>query len=161
MKGLNILLSIYPNRTVTMIQCENASDIYEAVSTLEKYLVPSYAQRNIDIDEYASKLKNFGKVWALKNEKGLYVGVIAAYMNDIHSKMAYLTMLAIAPEYRGLHLAEKLLQQAEYEAQKSGMSRFKLEVRKGNSSAIAFYKKHGYVILSDASEESFYMMKDL
>lgn len=63
---------------------------------------------------------------------------IVFWHNDVCFKKSYLTMLAIMPEYRGLHLAEKL----ECEAIKARISQF-------NASEIQFYKKYGYLILEE------------
>jgi len=70
-------------------------------------------------------------------------------------------MLVVEDEYRGKHLASELLSEFEGYANKTGMQRVKLEVRKNNDVAITFYKKNKYKIIGEASESSYYMIKNI
>lgn len=136
------------------------SDIEEAVEQLEGMLVPSLTDRNINLVEYAKKLSTYGKVWC-HYDMGKPISIIAGYFNDMETKTAYLSMLAIAKEYQGKKLSFSLLSEFEDYAIQNGMDYVKLEVRKHNGVAQNLYKKFGYEVLGDVSETSFYMKKKL
>ena len=138
---------------------------FEKVRTLVaefvQLLIPTLSERNIDIDSYSEKIFRNGTLYGAVDINGEFMGILAAYMNDKEKKTAYLTILALKSKYRGLKLGEKLLCTAERDAGECGMKAFSLEVRKSNINAIDFYKAHGYSISADASETSYYMIKEL
>ena len=134
--------------------------ILEAVKMLQKFLVPTLIERNINLTQYAMKLSTYGKIWC-HYEMGNPISIIAGYFNDITSKTAYLSMLVVKKEYQGKKLSYSLLSTFEEYAYQNGMEHVKLEVRKNNSTALNLYKKFGYKIICDASDTSFYMKKDL
>lgn len=134
--------------------------VEEAVERLEGMLVPSLTERDVDLSQYAAKLRASGKVWC-HYDMGKPVSIIAGYFNDMTSKTAYLSILAVAKEYQGKKLASSLLAEAEDYAIQNGMSYVKLEVRKHNTVAQSLYKKFGYEVVDEASETSLYMRKKL
>ena len=92
---------------------------------------------------------------------GKPVSIIAGYFNDPKTHTAYLSMLAVDPEYRGKKLASSLLSEFEEYASQNRMYIVKLEVRKHNDVAQLLYKKFGYKMIGNASDTSFYMEKIL
>lgn len=145
------------------IQLREVSDnnaITEAVERLEGMLVPSLIERNINLKEYVAKLSAYGKIWC-HYDMGKPVSIIAGYFNDMISKTAYLSMLAVEKEYQGKKLAYSLLSEFEDYAVRNGMNSVKLEVRKHNTAAQSLYKRFGYEFVDEASETSFYMKKKL
>lgn len=87
------------------------------------------------------------------------LGYIAFYAN--RPEEAYISLIAIKPEYQGDGIGSYLLKVSEIIIKERGISKIKLEVRKNNKSAIGFYKHLGFNIISDASDESYYMEKKL
>lgn len=144
---------------IKIVPEKNSQKIYEALTMLEDQLDPSLKERGVNIEAYADKLGRFGKTWLIIDKKQTICGMLSAYMNDMESCMAYLSFLAVKPEYRGLHLAEQLLNTAEEEAKVIGMKKFRLEVRRQNNTAIGFYSYLGYNITDNASDDSCYMEK--
>lgn len=145
------------------IQLCNVSDkeeILKSIRLLEENLRPSLSERNVDLVDYTKKLSNSGKIWC-HYDMGKPVSIIAGYCNDFESHTAYLSMLVVAPEYRGKKLASSLLSEFEKYAQENQMESVKLEVRKHNDTAQKLYRKFGYRVIGDASENSLYMKKRL
>ena len=143
------------------IKLKNIKDtklIQEAVVALEGNLIPSLSERNVDLKSYAEKLSRFGRVWC-HYDSGKPVSIIAGYCNDDKEYTAYLTILAVNVEYRDKKFGTSLITEYELYAQERGMKKSKLEVRKNNIAAQVFYKIHGYEIIGDASETSYYMEK--
>lgn len=137
-----------------------ADSIEKAVINLEYNLSPSLRQRKIELKSYAYKLYKYGKVWC-HYDQGTPVSIIAGYFNDEKEHTAYLSILAVDKNYRGRHLASSLLSEFEEHARDVGMEKVKLEVRKHNNVAQALYSKFGYVIIGEASDSSYYMVKSL
>lgn len=159
-KDINLVrLHMKPEFTIQKLDSEK--DIYQSLIETESLLIPTLIERDIDIRAYSQKLSEWGNVWGIKGAKGETLGLLASYSNDTDTKTAYLTILAITPSYRGLHLAEELLTLAEKNALECKMVKFKLEVRKNNDNAIGFYERFGYQIIGDATIDSFYMEKKL
>lgn len=138
----------------------NKEDAVKAVELLERNLMPSLTDRKMDIVAYAEKLYCNGKIWC-HYDMGKPISIIAGYFNDSISHTAYLSMLAVDPDYRGKKLASSLLSEFEEYASQNRMDLVKLEVRKHNDAAQILYKKFGYKIIGDASDTSFYMEKNL
>lgn len=79
---------------------------------------------------------------------------------------AYITNVAVNPNYRRMGLGERLLIEASDGAKKRECEFISLEVRKSNASAIALYEKEGYNIAgerknfySNPTEDGFIMTK--
>lgn len=81
----------------------------------------------------------------------------AFYANDADSLTAFISLIAVKPEYQHLHIGQRLLTYCLEIAVDRGMHFCALEVKKNNSSAIRFYEKNGFVLLGE--RESSYLMK--
>lgn len=134
-------------------------ETYNTILLLESEHHPAISAMVTDIKIYAEKLCRYGEVWILKNSELQRVGIIAAYMNDRNTHVAYVSLLLIAREYQGMKLGGKLLSCMENMAKEKGMERIKLEVMHDNEVGIKFYKSHGYEICGK-KEDRFYMEKN-
>lgn len=114
---------------VQLMETFNLNAIEEAVISLEKMLVPSLTERNVNLIQYASKLSKYGKVW-YHYDIGKPISIITGYFNDIETQTAYLSMIAVVKEYQGKRLASSLLCEFEDYVIKKNMYYIKLEVRK-------------------------------
>lgn len=139
----------------------DVEDIEKHILHFEKWLTPTLLERNIDIKDYAYKLCSNGIVLVSEDEENKSTGLLGAYMNNQETKTAYLSFLSVNPNFRGQHIGEYLMHQVEKLAIESGMSNLVLEVRKFNYNGISFYKHLEYEIMEDASENSYYMKKQL
>ncbi|MGN0558012.1 MAG: GNAT family N-acetyltransferase [Acutalibacteraceae bacterium] len=154
-----VRLYLKPNIGIKRISDLNKTK--ELVLEFEKLLSPTLSERKIDVEAYAQRLFQNGRLYAAFNDEGKCMGILAAYMNDKEKKAAYITMFAVSPQYRGLKVGEQLIHTAEKDAKESGMKCSVLEVRKNNSNAIGFYRAFGYQNIGDASDTSLYMSKKL
>jgi ribosomal protein S18 acetylase RimI-like enzyme len=87
------------------------------------------------------------------------MGYCAIYLNDCDNNTAFITLIAVAPEYQKKKVGYNLLNVSLNEAQNYGMTSCVLEVKKTNQNAIGFYKSNGFVFHSEKNE-SFYMVKE-
>lgn len=143
---------------------EGITDVEEAEKQLlyfEKFLSPTLLERGIDIKSYVQKMFSQGVILSCKNEDGHIMGLLGMYVNDKETYTAYLSFLSVDSNFRGFHVGEVMMQQAEKMALENGMRNFKLEVRKTNINGIAFYKHMGYEVIEEATKDSYYMRKKL
>lgn len=96
---------------------------------------------------------------AARNRETL--GYAAMYANDLETKMAYITLLAVKPACQGMHIGSNLLSACENLARQSGMRCIKLEVSNKNRKAIGFYKRFGFEKMKQQNQNSIYMIKQL
>ncbi len=89
------------------------------------------------------------------------VGYMAFYANDKTTCTAYITLLAVNPDYHNQGVGHKLMQECEKISAYNGMKKIKLAVKKVNKNAIKFYQHRGFEYLCDQDEKSFYMIKTL
>lgn len=66
-------------------------------------------------------------------------------------KHLHILILLVLPRYRRLGLASKMLKWLTAEARKSGggLKALRLHVQKSNEAAVAFYKRHGFVVVEE------------
>lgn len=115
-------------------------------------------------DEYVEMLadkivSNGTMLTILQNEE--IIGFIAFYSNDLISKVAYITLVAVSPEHRGKSIGKKLILECIRISVMNGMTKIKLEVNKNNENAICFYKKCGFALLEECSEKSYFMQRNI
>lgn len=146
---------------ISIIETQNQKNVIEGLRLIDQVLTPSLTSRGIELENYSKKLSENAYSLIILNENQSIVGMASAYINNIDTKIAYLIILGISEKYRGLHLGRYLLNIINQKANEKGMNKIKLEVRKNNHKAISIYKKEGYDIIGDASETSFYMLKNL
>ncbi len=109
-----------------------------------------------NIFDYVDKIIEKATINEIIKENEL-IAFIAYYDDDIESKQAFLTMLAVKPEFQNRGYAGKLLKEAISNLEIKGFKYFGLEVLKNNKEAIEFYIKHGFY--DEESRESKYFMK--
>ena len=109
--------------------------------------------------ELLQKIVSYADFYVASSEQ--VMGYAAVYANDYHTKVAYLTLIAVNPEFQRKNIGALLLEQCEKTALKKGFERMRLQVKNNNNSAIQFYMKRGYQKASIADQNSFYMEKRL
>ncbi len=88
-----------------------------------------------------------------------YAGFAAFYANDLESRTAFLSMIAVQPDHRGKHIGNQLLDQCIERSVGLDMKKMRLEVRKANTGAIHFYEKNGFQYVGDSTDSSIFMEK--
>ena len=112
-----------------------------------------------NVAEYIEKVCRFARVLIACKDGGL-VGFIAFYANDFCTGTAYVTQFLIDEKYRKKGVGRCLLSKCEEECKKNAFGVIKLEVKKDNKNAIAFYGNCGFVVDVE-KEKSIYMVKKL
>ena len=144
--------------TVTELICGEA-EILNIMALCDDAFEKSIIHRD-DFKELSFKICSYSKFTAAKIN-GVTAGYAAVYANNIQTRIAYLTLIGVRPEFQKRHIGARLLSECERIARENGMISMKLEVRDANTGAIKFYKKNGYRSAERCSDISTYMVKSL
>lgn len=122
---------------------ENTSSydmIYQHLKNVEGLYVPPLSTY-VNLEDYSHKLSNKADTIEILFDNNL-VGLAAYYKND---QYLYLSNISIEKEYLkrgyGTILINRLIEKSLLYKKK-----IFLEVNKGNTKAIKFYKKHGFMV---------------
>lgn len=85
------------------------------------------------------------------------VAFASFYCNDVVSKIGYLSMIAVLPEYERHGYGSLLMHKIFDIMHTHGMLKLRLEVNKNNAGAIRFYEKLGFKPIEKESADSAYM----
>ena len=108
----------------------------------------------------SEKFIKYGNVLFVEEQESI-LGFVAFYANDLETKTAYISFIAVKNAFQKKGVGTLLLNSCEIQAQKKGMNKIRLEVKKNNTNAQCFYKNHRFDFECDASDDSFYMFKAL
>lgn len=98
-----------------------------------------------DLNTLAAKFKEFGTLNAVY-DKDTIVALLSGYTNDDENGIAYVSVLAVLPEYQGRGYASTLLIEFEKICKQKNMRRIELYTHKTNFGAIEMYKKCGFLV---------------
>ncbi len=120
------------------------TDFVPALS--DRVVIPDYAQK------IASKATRF-EAWS----NGTLIGLVAAYCNDLKTRIAHITSVSVMKGWTGKGIAAKLMSQCIEHAKAAGMRQVGLEVAADNVPAIKLYEKSGFA--AGMLDEPFISMK--
>ncbi|MDO5558716.1 MAG: GNAT family N-acetyltransferase [Oscillospiraceae bacterium] len=143
-----------------IIHIESSSEI-EKILEIFTPCLKSLSSGEVNKRNFAQKLSSFGNVFVITDDTGCMFAFSAFYCNDIINKKAFLSLIAVKPEFTRMGLGNMMLDFVSEYVKKSGMTSLFLEVRKTNSSAVKFYKNQDFEFIDDESEYSYYMRKIL
>lgn len=115
----------------------------------------SLSQGDAYIKKISKKIYDFGNMIIICDKQTI-CGFAGYYANDVISRKAYVSMIAIRPEYRGYGYGRQLLNAISIHASKVGMEIIRLQVDKWNENALEFYKKCKFYIVEEY-DNSFFM----
>lgn len=121
------------------------SDLQENILRMGEYMRPAFTEREragIDVRAYAKKLTDQAEIHVAVNEKEEIIGMIAAYLN--RADYGFISMLVVAPEFRGCSIAKKLCRRIHEQAQRLGLRCVRGEIRKENTGCRRLAKSMGY-----------------
>lgn len=101
-----------------------------------------------NVDDYITKLVNNAEFIAAFHGE-ICQGFVAYYCNDVASRVAYITLVLVVPDYRGGGLGQSLVNFVLIHAKKKGFLQCRLEVGSNNEAALALYKKLGFIIIEN------------
>lgn len=134
----------------------NHALIYQLLTKVDSDFEPPLSL-NLDLGEYSKKIASKAILFTRFHEKTL-IALCAIYATDKEHLQAYLTLLAVAPEFRGIGLAKKIIAEMEVYVLNNGFKSIRLEVYKTNLGALSMYKSLGYEIV-EQSHHSYFLQK--
>lgn len=113
-----------------------------------------------EISSYTDKLLEKASIDCVVIDNRI-IGFIAYYDNDIKKEKAFLSMIAVLPEFAGKGYGKELIEKAIGRLKEKGFKFFELEVLKSNDKAIKFYEKFNFKIIKPVNDFKYLMLKDL
>lgn len=97
------------NDKFTLIENEKLSeeDFVSFINLVSNDFVPPLLSR-IDVHKYFSKINTYGRCVQCRCE-GQLIGLIIFYSNNFDTDKAFVTFLAVLPEYRGMKISSILI----------------------------------------------------
>jgi len=143
------------------IETINDLDEIEQVLLLFNPSFPrSLSERVGNLRDYALKLVENAVVQIISLEDKI-VGFAAYYCNDVLTKQAFLTQIAVVDTCRGLRIGSALMELCIKTSKQKGMEKLITEVDDTNSDALNFYAKYGFTLYKKASDCSHLLIKKL
>lgn len=147
----------YKLTTCRINTTNNENEICSIIKACDEAFEEPVSEREIYPDLLRKICRNGIFAFAYQEEPVAYC---AFYANDADSLTAYISLIAVKPEYQHLHIGKQLMEYCLKIAADRGMHSCALEVKKNNSSAIRFYETNGFDFLSER-ENSYLMKKEL
>lgn len=136
---------------VSTISKPNQEEILAFLQEIDNDVIPPLSRR-VELKAYSEKICRFADC-VLARLGGHIVGLSATYCNDLVTRRAFLTLIAVVKDHRRCGLATKLLNETFRAAKSKGMKRLILETSVHNESAVSFYTKSGFHILNEKRQE--------
>lgn len=102
----------------------------------------------VDLNAYLDKLEAKAEIVADFID-GRCRGFVAYYCNDIQTKLAFITLVLVGPQDRGLGLGQALTLFVLNIARSRGFKVCRLEVNKANQIAYNMYLAQGFYLVED------------
>ena len=122
----------------------NTEQIYNFLVDNDNAFNPAFST-NVDLKKYSEKLYNNAKIYEAWDEDSL-VGLLTVYINTLEKK-AFIPYICVKRSGLGTSLFSFFLSDL------CNCNCVELEVRKNNLKAIDFYKKMGFVMVSENNEK--------
>lgn len=137
------------NRKNDVIEVQWHPDVIISQEAILSYLqyfgnfLPNKLSELVDLDDYSKKLIRFADVAvSFINEEP--AGMLAMYANDLNTRVAFISMLSVSPNYRCRGVGTSLISESIERAQIFRMSSITLKVKPDNTEALGLYKSFGF-----------------
>lgn len=133
-----------------MITITSKSSIYYDLIKLQSILLeldklfdPVLSSRT-NLQQYAEKINKYANLeLAIDHNKNI-TGLLAYYCNNQQTKIGFITLLGVLPEYQNAGIAKKLLLNCISGCIREKMKIVTVKTEVANSKAISFYQKNGF-----------------
>ena len=106
----------------------------------------------VDLDAYLARLADNAEIVS-DSLPGRCRGFVAFYCNDMVTKRAYITLVLVDPQDRGLGIGRALVAFVLDVARRRGFTSCRLEVGKDNQVAYNMYRSQGFRTIEDRSDK--------
>ena len=142
-----------------LIKLNNQEDILTLLNDFDD-VFPHLKEKVSDYKVFSLKLKENAFVYKATMNDNVF-GMIVFYANNNDTKIAYISLIGIKKEYRTMGLGRYLIDSCIEISKLNGMKSLMLEVDNDNKNAIGFYRRLGFETYKNATDNSFYMLKEM
>lgn len=142
----------------SVTECKDINLLIDFLNKIDSKL-PIQLSARVEINSYAKKITENGKILAIYNEEFEIVSAVLFYCNDMRNREAYVTLLGTIDGYEGNGYGKMLMNSMLEFVRKLGMKRIHLDTDRTNLKAIKFYEKLGYRI--DGEMPKIHMIKEI
>lgn len=104
----------------------------------------------VDLKDYILKIQEKAEL-IIEEQNGLIRGLVILYCNDFETKIAYISLVGVLPEFRGMGIAKICMSQAINVAKEKGMKR--IMIHSNNPVAVKIYNDLGFHIIEDGDRK--------
>lgn len=119
-------------------------EVLAFLQEIDSDVVPSLSSRT-NLEDYSSKICRLSVCVVAWYENHI-VGLSSAYCNDPKTRIGFLTLIAVAKDFRCQGIATDLLDETIRVAKSKNMKKLILETNINNKRAISLYIKRGFKI---------------
>lgn len=128
---------------IYIYQAENEhSDILRFINEVD-HLFPIPLSEKCDLPLYCEKILNNG-IFIVASHQGQIVGLLGGYANDLATKSAYISLVAVLPEFQNQSIAQRLIHTFFDICEKRNMKKVFLHTHSKNYAAQHMYEKLGF-----------------
>jgi ribosomal protein S18 acetylase RimI-like enzyme len=140
-----------------LLNTSSVKQIFTHLNACDTLFVPKLSSY-VTIETYAEKL--FDKAERIECfEENELLALLAFYVN-LDTNFCFITNVSVDEKWKGKKIGDALLFQLDKYCQENNIKHIQLEVRKENSKAINFYKKHNFELLKE-NRDNFELQKTI
>lgn len=116
------------------------SELYNFLKDIDEDFSPCLSSK-VDFEEFVLKIQNHAEL--IVDKAVILRGLVVLYCNDVSNYKAYISLVGIRREFRGMGIARKLMIEAIQKAKDNGMKI--IGIHSNNVVALNLYKSLGFV----------------
>lgn len=116
------------------------SYLYNFLKDIDEDFSPCLSSK-VDLEEFVEKIQNYAEL--IVDETVILRGLVVLYCNDFSNYKAYISLVGIRREFRGMGIARRLMIEAIQKAKDNGMKI--IGIHSNNVIALNLYKSLGFV----------------
>lgn len=116
------------------------TELYNFLKDIDEDFTP-YLSSKVILSEYVEKIQNNAEL--IVDKTVALRGLVVLYCNDVVNFKAYISLVGVRHEFRGMGIARKMMVKAINKAQNNGMK--VIGIHSNNEIALKLYKSLGFV----------------
>lgn len=116
------------------------SELYNFLKDIDEDFFPCLSSK-VDLEEFVEKIQNHAEL--IVDKTVILRGLVVLYCNDFSNYKAYISLVGIRREFRGMGIARRLMIEAIQKAKDNGMKI--IGIHSNNVIALNLYKSLGFV----------------
>ncbi len=145
--------------SLSIKRLENCDEIFKLLCDFDA-IFEQPLSTTCNISEYADKLHRYAYVYVAM-EEDVVLGFTAFYANDVNTRAAFGTLVAVVPEAQGRNIATKLHDVSLDVAREKNMKEFRVEVHKDNKRSLRHCEKMGFEYYGEGSPDNVILSKKI